>query len=148
MSTPPTLINIECEVGTEEALLQKLRQELNTALDLLERAGSELSVQIVSDRTIQQLHLQYMDDDTPTDVISFEQDLPKKGSYGLLGDIVISKDTAQKQALEKQWSLHEELLYLSLHGILHLLGYDHAQPEEEKIMFGLQDELFKKIFPA
>ena len=148
MTNKKTIIEINSEVDMDVSLIEKLRGELEKAISILDRSGSELSIQIVSDQTIQKLHLQYMDDDTPTDVLSFEQDIPSPGSFGLLGDIIVSKDTATRQSQEKKWTLHEEMLYLAIHGLLHLLGYDHANPEEEKIMFGIQNELFHQVFTS
>ena len=60
-----------------------------------------------------------------------------------LGDIVISYDQAKKQSTQKSISIEEEIFYLSIHGILHLLGYDHADADEEKVMFKLQEKLFR-----
>ena len=136
------------ETEFEGTISKFLQVRISDALDILERTGSEVCIRLVNDETIQKLHLDYMDDDTPTDVLSFEQDVPLKGEFGLLGDIVISIDTSKKQALEKKWSMQEEILYLALHGLLHLLGYDHSEPEEEKVMFGLQHELFEKVLSS
>jgi probable rRNA maturation factor len=89
------------------------------------------------------LHIQWMDLPGPTDVLSFPMDEIKPHSAangpGVIGDIVLCPDFAAQQAVGH--SLQEELELLTVHGVLHLLGYDHAEPEEHKVMFGLQDEL-------
>ena len=143
---PKTHVEIVTEVDAMDDIIPVLNSRITQAITLLERTGSEMCIRLVNDVTIQKLHLDYMDDDSPTDVLSFEQDVPPKGKFGLLGDVVISVETAKHQAHEKKWSLEEEVLYLALHGLLHLLGYDHAEPDEEKIMFGLQHELFETVF--
>jgi probable rRNA maturation factor len=91
--------------------------------------------------------MQWMDLPGPTDVMSFPMDELTPGhegedpEEGILGDIVLCPSVAQKQAMEAGHALEEELLLLTTHGILHLLGFDHAEPEEEKEMFDLQRTL-------
>jgi probable rRNA maturation factor len=88
-----------------------------------------------------------MDEPGPTDVLSFPMDELRPGRAddptpaGLLGDVVLCPEVAVEQARTAGHSTVEELLLLTTHGILHLLGYDHAEPEEEKEMFGLQRQL-------
>ena len=89
----------------------------------------------------------------PTDVMSFPMDeltpgSDEKVSEGMLGDLVICPWVAQQQALAAGHSTMEEMLLLTIHGILHLLGYDHTTPEEEKQMFGLQRQLMLTFFAA
>ena len=96
---------------------------------------------------MEQLHVQWMDEPGPTDVLSFPMDELRPGPTvedppaGLLGDVVLCPQVAAAQARQAGHSTAEELLLLTTHGILHLLGYDHAEPDEEKEMFGLQREL-------
>ena len=93
------------------------------------------------------LHVQWMDLPGPTDVMSFPMDELRPGragsepAEGVLGDVVLCPSVAAKQAREAGHATEEELLLLTTHGILHLLGYDHATPEEEKEMFELQRQL-------
>ena len=88
-----------------------------------------------------------MDEPGPTDVLSFPMDELRPGREGepspagLLGDVVLCPEVAARQARDAGHSTEEELLLLTTHGILHLLGYDHAEPEEEKEMFALQRQL-------
>ena len=88
-----------------------------------------------------------MDEPGPTDVLSFPMDELRPGTEdeptpaGLLGDIVLCPQVAQGQAETAGHSTLDELLLLTTHGILHLLGFDHAEPEEEKEMFGIQRDI-------
>jgi len=88
---------------------------------------TELSVWLCDDPTIQGLHREYLGDDTPTNVISFAQ---REGEFGdvepeVLGDVVVSVDTARRDAEASGGQVGEEVAYLCIHGVLHLLGYDH-----------------------
>ncbi|SNR72247.1 rRNA maturation RNase YbeY [Actinomadura mexicana] len=114
---------------------------------------AELSVLLVDEAAMTELHEKWMDEPGPTDVLSFPMDELRPGHMaggadedgetdpGLLGDVVLCPAVAEKQAREAGHSTAEELELLCTHGILHLLGYDHAEPEEHREMFGLQDEL-------
>ncbi|MGL4173693.1 MAG: rRNA maturation RNase YbeY [Actinomycetota bacterium] len=108
---------------------------------------AELSLVLVDAAAMERLHLQWMDLPGPTDVMSFPMDELRPGSDdqesvpGLLGDVVLCPEVAQHQATQAGHTFAEELLLLTTHGILHLLGYDHAEPEEEKEMFELQRKL-------
>ena len=91
----------------------------------------EISIALVADETMRRLNMQYRGKDTPTDVLSFpmEQDVVIPGIPRLLGDVVISVDTAVRQAEAGKGSLDDELCHLVIHGVLHLLGYDDATTE-------------------
>src|SRR5947209_6044634 len=108
---------------------------------------AELSIVLVDEPAMEQLHVQWMDEPGPTDVLSFPMDELRPGvegeesAPGLLGDVVLCPQVAARQALTARHSTQDELLLLTTHGILHLLGYDHAEPEEEREMFGLQRKL-------
>jgi probable rRNA maturation factor len=114
---------------------------------------AELSVLLVDEAAMTELHEKWMDEPGPTDVLSFPMDELRPGHMsggadedgetdpGLLGDVVLCPAVAEKQAREAGHSTAEELELLCTHGILHLLGYDHAEPEEHREMFGLQAEL-------
>ncbi len=110
---------------------------------------AELSVLLVDTDAMSALHQQWMDESGPTDVLSFPMDELRPGSDerepdpGLLGDIVLCPEFARAQAAEAGHSLEDELHLLATHGILHLLGYDHAEPDEEREMFGLQKDLLR-----
>ena len=123
--------------------------ELETLLDLLNFAAQKQQVEniifnviIVDNNYIHQLNKEYRGVDRPTDVISFalEDNGSMETEFGrVLGDIYISIDKAREQAKEYGHSLKRELSFLSIHGFLHLLGYDHMNPEEEKEMFEIQE---------
>lgn len=102
------------------------------------------NVIIVDNKKIRELNNQYRNIDRETDVISFALEDEKEircEEIRLLGDIYISIDKAKSQAEEYNHSLRRELCFLTTHGFLHLLGYDHMNEEDEKIMFNLQDEI-------
>lgn len=108
---------------------------------------SELSVIAVDSEAMEQLHLQWMDLPGPTDVMSFPMDElrppvrdEEEPPQGLLGDIVLCPEVAEKQGADAptKHSMDEELRLLTVHGVLHLLGYDHEEPGERAEMFGLQ----------
>ena len=109
--------------------------------------GADLCLRLVDEEAMTTLHVQWMDLPGPTDVMSFPMDELTPGregeepQEGILGDIVLCPSVAQAQANEAGHALEEELLLLTTHGILHLLGFDHAEPEEEKEMFELQRQL-------
>lgn len=123
--------------------------ELETLLDLLNFAAQKQQVEniifnviIVDNNYIHKLNKEYRGVDRPTDVISFalEDNGSMETEFGrVLGDIYISIDKAREQAKEYGHSLKRELSFLSIHGFLHLLGYDHMNPEEEKEMFEIQE---------
>lgn len=103
-------------------------------------SGQELSVTLVDDEQIAQLHLDYMDIPGPTDVISFPLSDPED-PIPILGEVVVSVDTAAREAEERGLSLEEELLRYVVHGTLHLLGYDDHEEQERIEMHARQEEL-------
>ncbi|HEV7171923.1 rRNA maturation RNase YbeY [Pedococcus sp.] len=109
--------------------------------------GADLCLRLVDEAAMEVLHVQWMDLPGPTDVMSFPMDELRPGregddpQEGVLGDIVLCPSVAARQAAEAGHATEEELLLLTTHGILHLLGYDHAEPEEEREMFELQRQL-------
>jgi len=110
---------------------------------------AELSVLAVDVATMSSLHQQWMDEEGPTDVLSFPMDELRPGTDdedpepGLLGDVVLCPAVAATQAAAAGHPAAQELDLLTTHGILHLLGYDHAEPDEEREMFGLQTQLLR-----
>ena len=109
--------------------------------------AAELSIMLVDEEAKTNLHVQFMDEPGPTDVLSFPMDELRAGTpehdseEGILGDIVICPSVAQAQAVTAGHDLAVEMRLLLTHGILHLLGHDHAEPDEHRIMFGLQAQL-------
>jgi probable rRNA maturation factor len=108
---------------------------------------AELSLMFVTSEAMAELHERWMDEPGPTDVLSFPMDELRPGregetgDSGVLGDVVLCPEVAATQARAAGHSTQEELLLLTTHGILHLLGFDHAEPEEEREMFALQRRL-------
>ncbi|MFD1850243.1 rRNA maturation RNase YbeY [Oceanobacillus bengalensis] len=130
-------------------------------IDLLERllqfaaerenvpSEAEVSVNFVTNEEIREINKNYRQKDTPTDVISFAMQESVDGEMEIigedlpvtLGDIIISIDKTIEQAEEYNHSFQRELGFLSVHGLLHLLGYDHMEKDEEKVMFTKQEEI-------
>ena len=138
-------INNESDIPVDEAALLRLAA---FALDTMHvHADAELAIVLVDEGAMEQLHVQWMDEPGPTDVLSFPMDELRPGTEedetppGLLGDIVLCPQVAQAQAETAGHSTLEELLLLTTHGVLHLLGFDHADPSEEKEMFGIQRDI-------
>jgi probable rRNA maturation factor len=126
--------------GVESKLLSKIAHR---ALEVLGLSKVELSIVLVSDAQIKRLNRLYRNKDKPTDVLSFPIG-EKVNGWLILGDIVISVDTAKRQAQELGYSLEEELKRLLVHGLVHLLGYDHELGgEEEKKFFELEEFVLK-----
>jgi probable rRNA maturation factor len=98
-------------------------------------ADRALTLSLTDDKELRALNRQYAAEDHATDVLSFEQDAP------LLGDVVISVETAARQAKAAKHSLGAELFHLAVHGMVHLVGYDHATKAEERVMFAYEAKL-------
>ena len=110
----------------------------------LEDTELEFSVIIVDNKRIHEINKEYRGIDRPTDVISFaleDNEEIEFDHYRVLGDIYISIDKVREQAREYGHSEKRELAFLTVHGLLHLLGYDHMKPEDEKVMFARQEEI-------
>lgn len=131
------------------ALVEKLLQHAASVLEIEDE--SEVSITFVTNEAIQEINREYRDKDQPTDVISFaleelgegETVIIAEGMPRVLGDIIISTERAEEQATEYGHSFERELGFLAVHGFLHLLGYDHMTEEDEKVMFGKQDEILQ-----
>ena len=112
---------------------------------------AELSILLVDEGEMTVLHERWMDEPGPTDVLSFpmdelrpgrdDRDIDETDDAGMLGDVVLCPAVAAKQGRVAGHSVQDELELLCTHGILHLLGFDHAEPDDEKEMFGLQRDL-------
>ncbi|WP_374010630.1 rRNA maturation RNase YbeY [Leifsonia sp. LS-T14] len=138
-------INNESTIEVDEAALQRLAAY---AFDILHvHPDAELAIVLVDEAAMEQLHVQWMDEPGPTDVLSFPMDELRPGTEeepspaGLLGDVVLCPQVAQVQAETAGHSLMDELRLLTTHGILHLLGFDHAEPAEEREMFAIQRDI-------
>jgi probable rRNA maturation factor len=110
------------------------------ALDL--NPECDLNIAFVDDDYMTELHIKWMDEPGTTDVLSFPMDMPEApGEAVTLGDIVISPVVATAQALTQGHSTEHEIYILATHGLLHIIGYDHADKNEEKVMFDLQEKI-------
>ncbi|MCW4459650.1 rRNA maturation RNase YbeY [Microbacterium sp. MPKO10] len=138
-------INNESAVSVDEGALLRLANHALGAMHVSTEA--ELNIVLVDEGAMEQLHVQWMDEPGPTDVLSFPMDELRPGTEenpaapGLLGDIVLCPQVAELQAEAAKHSTLDELLLLTTHGILHLLGFDHAEPDEEREMFGIQRDI-------
>ncbi len=135
----------ETDMGLDEMELVACSRYVLEAMNV--HPGADLCLKLVDEAAMEVLHVQWMDLPGPTDVMSFPMDELRPGrdgqepEEGVLGDIVLCPSVAARQAAEAGHATEEELLLLTTHGILHLLGYDHAEPDEEREMFELQRTL-------
>ena len=145
----PVFINNEQREHSIDCVL--LESQGESILLFLECENQELSILLADDRKIRALNKQYRGQDRATDVLSFSQNEEKeesKPNSHLLGDVVISTVTAKRQTTEHGLTLQEEIVLLLIHGILHLLGFDHEQSNEKAChMKKKTRELFDLIFP-
>ena len=113
-------------------------------LELALNPECEINVSFVDDDYMTELHIKWMDEPVTTDVLSFPMDMPETpGEAVTLGDIVISPVVAAEQAKAQGHSIEHEIYILAVHGLLHIIGYDHADKAEEKIMFNLQEKIVR-----
>ena len=101
----------------------------------------DLNLTFMDDKEMEALHIKWMELPGSTDVLSFPMDMPEDGEAVTLGDIVISPRFAEDQAAKAGHSTHHEIYILATHGLLHILGYDHDDVEDEEVMFGLQETI-------
>ncbi len=119
-----------------------LKKIAASILKALEQSPGELSVALVGDQEMRSLNAKYRKKKKTTDVLSFPADPALTSETGLLGDVIISVEQAKRQAKERNHSLRKEMATLLIHGILHLLGYDHERSQRQaKIMVRLEQKL-------
>ena len=138
--------NFEIFNETDEEIkeLDGLKGLLDYALSYLKLNNVEFNIIIIDNPRIHEMNKEYRGVDRETDVITFALEDHKDIEFEdlrLVGDVYISIDKARSQAKDYGHSLKREISFLAIHGLLHLLGYDHMNPEDEKVMFGLQDEI-------
>ena len=149
-------MSIEITNETEFEIDQsQVLQLASFALDRMKiHPGAELAIIFIDEPAMEQLHIQWMDEPGPTDVLSFPMDELRPGTEseptpaGLLGDIVICPSVAKRQAEAAGHGMMDEILLLTTHGVLHLLGFDHAEPDEEKEMFGIQKSILDAYYES
>ncbi len=134
---------------TEEKVpLELMEKVIKKTEERLNIEDSIVSITIVDNERIHEINREYRGIDRPTDVISFafmDEDINPENGLTNLGEIYISIEKARVQAKEYGHSFERELCFLLVHGLLHLLGYDHMEKEEEKVMFSLQDEILESL---
>ncbi len=117
----------------------------NSLVELKLNPECEVNLVFVDIEEMTELHIKWMDEGGPTDVLSFPMDMPATENEAVtLGDIVIAPVVAAQQAVSAGHSIDHEIFILAAHGLLHILGYDHATADEEKVMFALQEDLVEK----
>lgn len=128
-------------IAYNEEDLESLFRFGMTELDLNKEC--DLDVLLVDEEEMTQLHIKWMDEPGPTDVLTFPMDeiRPHSNESGILGDIVICPQVAIRQAESAGHPFTHEMSILGAHGLLHIVGYDHADKEEEKEMFDLQESI-------
>lgn len=128
---------------------RRIRSRVTRLLRLIDCADQELSITLVDDEAIRLLNRQYLHRDKPTNVLSFSLREGECGMVnpGMLGDIVISADTAMRDARKGSLTLEEEILFLIIHGLLHLTGYDHVRTSRADAlkMKKREQELFRML---
>jgi probable rRNA maturation factor len=145
----------DIEIANETDSAVDLERIVDTARYVMNfqnlHADTELAISLVDLAEMERLHIEYMDEPGATDVLSFEMDELRapnddiEAEPGILGDVVLCPEFAAPQAEQAGHSLADELDLLVTHGILHLLGHDHAEPEEHAVMFGLQATMLKAL---
>ena len=140
------MIEIENRSGQLAPEAEVLTLMEKSIIELGLHSECELTVAFIDDKEMEELHIKWMDLPGSTDVMSFPMDelRPNDPEPGILGDIVISPVFARAQAEKAGHSFEHEIKILAAHGLLHLLGYDHQELDEEKIMFALQEDLVSK----
>jgi probable rRNA maturation factor len=124
-------VDIVCRVDRRKISLRRVKRSARKILGLIDERDAELSLALVANGEIAKLNRKYRHKRKPTDVLSFPADDTSAGPHRLLGDVVISVDRAEEQAKAGGWTLEEEIDRLLIHGILHLLGYDHERSKKE-----------------
>jgi probable rRNA maturation factor len=138
----------EAGVAVDETAIASIARHVLTTMQV--SPAAELSIMLVTTEVMSELHERWMEEPGPTDVMAFPMDdlvdesrRPDAPEIGpaLLGDVVLCPAFAAAQARDAGHGLPDELYLLTVHGVLHLLGYDHGEPEQEREMFGLQTRL-------
>lgn len=131
--------------GRKSQRLQFIEKVLLQSMKELKVTNAIVDVTLVSDQAMKKLNFKYRKKNKPTDVLSFSQKDFFVGKHKVLGDIIIAKQTTLKQAKKAGHRLKDEYAMLAVHGLLHLLGYDHERIKDEVVMFGLQKKLLRHV---
>lgn len=141
------IINDQKKIGGIREIKQTVKTAVSAVLDYEDIANDcSVSVRFVDNKEIRRLNKEFRDTDRETDVLSFPSGEEfEEGSECFLGDIAISLEKAKAQSEEFNHSLKRETAFLTTHSVLHLLGYDHMEKDEEKEMFEKQEKILEKI---
>ena len=129
----------------KEFLSRKLKKVAQKVLEIVEHGQAELSIALVGNAEIRTLNAKFRKKDYPTDVLSFPAGDELPTGVRLLGDVVISVEKAREQAKQRERALNEEMVTLLIHGVVHLLGYDHERSAKDARIMG---RLERKIYQA
>lgn len=146
---PVIVNNIQRQIPVPSRWEEIVSQAVVKALEIHQKAHAEVSVTFVDDQYIHQLNSTYRGVDRSTDVLSFALDegeeMPELGNVHILGDIIISVETAQRQADDYGHTIEREIAFLAVHGALHLLGYDHQQQADTQKMRTKEEMVLNKL---
>lgn len=151
---PPRVdVNREGHAEKEDTLAARFADDLKAILVTLGVPRRELSLLLTDDAHIQALNAQWRDEDKPTDILSFPMDeleagAPVRKSGGSLGDLALSVETLRRDAASLGWEPSDLGAFLLVHGVLHLLGHDHGEPDEAALMRQHEDLLFAAVRPG
>ena len=139
-------VDIVSRVRGRKPPLRRIQRTAEKILHFVDESESELSLALVDDAAIAKLNKKYRRKPKATDVLSFPAEGAANGGPRLLGDVVISIDKARAQAKTGGWTLSQEIDRLLIHGILHLLGYDHERsPKDARVMRALEKKISRAI---
>lgn len=149
----PRLLPVRPEVqveyrgpGSDQMDPAALESALAATFEYLDEPVRELTLQLSTVEKVQDLNRRFRAVDRPTDVLAFPSgEEPQESGSPYLGDIIIAVPKAAEQAAEQRHSLQDELILLTIHGLLHLLGFDHDSPTQKQEMWRAQDEILKRL---
>lgn len=139
------MVVIQNSINDKSIDEEKLITHLDQLLTDLGKGDSELLLRMVSTQEIQTLNDTYRNKNQPTNVLSFPSDLPEEVGEAILGDVIICLDVVRIEAKQQNKTFADHLMHMAVHGTLHLLGYDHIQPEEAETMEALEVKILKKM---
>jgi probable rRNA maturation factor len=144
----PVEVQIEARF-TESVSAEWLSSAAQMTLQVAGRDAGSLTLVVTDDETVHRLNREYLGIDAPTDVLSFGGESPDfvgaPEAQGYLGDVLIAYPQAQTQAAAAGYAVESELALLVVHGVLHLLGYDHQSPEDKAVMWSQQKEILSRL---
>jgi probable rRNA maturation factor len=139
------LVSADADAAEEVPAVQTEAEALLAVLATDLPPDAELSVHLVRDEPMRELNLTWRQQDRPTDVLSFPQEGDAPDEVALLGDVVINLDAVQRQAHDHDLESHEEIRFLLIHGVLHLLGHTHGEDEDRSRMEAREQQLWEAL---